>query len=130
MTTLTKFADNMRGINSKLAAIKATTSELSLAEKRQLLDVLASDIQAATAAVDAPKRRLASVQAASTATDQRTKEAFKFAVSGLQKLGYAIDHVCASGNVAELDAKMKEFKWAPERRTRLKLCLGIIGAIA
>jgi hypothetical protein len=128
MPTLTKFADTMRGINSKFSDIKAVASQLSLAEKRALLESLTEEIQAS--AVDGPKKRLASVQAAAVATNPRTKEAFKVAISGLAKLGYAIDHVCASGNVAELDAKMKEFKWQPERRIRLKHSLAVIGAIA
>jgi hypothetical protein len=31
MATLTKFADSMRGVNSKIADLKAVTSELTLA---------------------------------------------------------------------------------------------------
>ncbi len=120
----------MRGVAAtRIADIKAVTSELTITEKRALLESLTSEIQAATAAVDAPKRRLAAVQAASTATDPRTKSAFKVAVTGLQKLGYAIDAVCVSGNVSELDKKMKELKWQPEQRIRLKHSLAVIGAL-
>jgi hypothetical protein len=128
MTTLTKFADNMRGVNSKLSDLKAVTADLSLAEKRALLESLTDDIQAA--AVDGPKKRLAAVSAAATSTNQRTKEAYKHAVKGLQRLGLAIDAICASGDVSQLDTKMKELKWNSEQRIGLKTALAIVGAIA
>ena len=79
--TMTKFADRINGINSRIDALKATTSELTLAEKRQLLESLTADVQAAASAVDAPTKRLAAVSAAATSTNQRTKEAYKFALA-------------------------------------------------
>ena len=96
--TTTKVFPQMRGVNSRLAELKAVTSELSLAEKRALLESLSEDVQAA--AVDDPKKRLAAVQAAAVSTSPRTKNAFKFAVTGLQKLGLAIDAICASGDIS------------------------------
>ena len=120
----------MRGVAAtRIADIKAVTSELTITEKRALLESLTSEIQAATAAVDAPKRRLAAVQAASTATDPRTKAAFKVCSHGLGKTRRMRLSVRVSGNVAELDKKMKEFKWHPEQRIRLKHSLAVIGAL-
>jgi hypothetical protein len=78
--TLVKLASEMRGVNNKLAAIKASTSELSLTEKRALLEALSEDVQAA--ATDNPTKRLARVQAAAASSDPRTKSAFKNAVAG------------------------------------------------
>lgn len=127
MPTLVKLADTMRGVNSKIADLKAVTSGLTLAEKRQLLESLSDDIQAA--ATDGSKKRLTSVQAAATSTNPRTKEAFKTAVSMLKRLGLEIDAICASGDVSSLHSKMKELKWTPIQRTQLKLSLGIIGAV-
>jgi hypothetical protein len=124
---LTKFADSMRGVNAKLGDLKAVASELTLAEKRQLLETLTADIQAAASVVDGPKRRLESVKAAATSTNQRTKEAFTGAVKMLKRLGVEIDAIAASGDVSSLASKMKALKWASVERTQLKLYLSIIG---
>jgi hypothetical protein len=126
---LTKFADQMRGVNSKIADLKAATSDLTIAEKRQLLESLTSDIQAASGVVDGPKRRLAAVQAAATSTSPRTKEAFRVATSMLKRLGTEIDAIAASGDISPLEEKIKALKWSSLQRTELKLMLGIIGAI-
>jgi hypothetical protein len=124
----TKMFSEMKGVNSKLSELKATTAELSLAEKRQLLESLSEDISAA--AVAGPKKRLAAVSAAAVSTNQRTKEAYKHAVKGLECLGLAIDAICASGDVSQLDTRMRELKWNSQQRIALKTALGIVGAIA
>ena len=98
--TMTKIPE-MRGVNSKLADIKAATSELSLTEKKALLEELTAQVQAA--AVGGPQRRLAAVKAAATAKDARTKGAFETAVKMLKRLGSELDAVCASGNIDALD---------------------------
>ena len=128
MTTMTKIP-SMRGVNSKIAEPQATTANLSLAEKRALLDFLTSDIQAAASAVDAPKKRLAAVSAAATSKNQRVSESYKAAVKGLVSLGMTIDAIAASGDIAALDTKMRELKWTPARRIMLKNSLSIVGAI-
>lgn len=130
MTTLTKLADVMRGVNTNIAGLKAATEGLSLSEKRQLLEALTADIQAAASAVDAPKKRLAAGSAAATSTNPRTKEAFQIAVTGLKKLGLEIDAICASGDISMLDTKMKELGWDTTRRIMLKNSLSIVGAIS
>jgi hypothetical protein len=107
---------------------KPQTSELTLAEKRVLLEALENDISAATSAVDAPKKRLAAVSAAAKSTNQRTKEAYRIAVSGLQALGMKIDAIAASGDISQLDKLMKEQGWSTNRKIQLKLSLGIVGA--
>ena len=53
MATPTKFVDTMRGVNSKLAALRATTAELTLGERQALLEALSKDVQAAASAVRA-----------------------------------------------------------------------------
>ena len=59
--TTTKVFPQMRGVNSRLAELKAVTSELSLAEKRALLESLSEDVQAFNDAkcprIEAPYRR-------------------------------------------------------------------------
>jgi hypothetical protein len=125
--TMTRI-ESMRGINSKLSELKASTSELSLNEKRVLLESLTAEIQAA--AVGGPTKRLAAVSAAATSTNPRTQGAFKTAVRLLKRLGSELDAVCATGDISALDKKARELKWAPEQRTQLKLVLSIIGAIA
>jgi hypothetical protein len=123
---MTKIND-IRAINSLIAELQAVTANMTLAEKRVLLESLTSDIQAAASVVDAPKRRLESVKAAAVATDQRTKEAFRTAVSMLKRLGLEIDAICASGDISSLDEKMRALKWDSVRRIQLKNSLGIIG---
>ena len=87
-------------------------------------------MQAAVAKEDAPARRLASVKATSISTDPRTKDAFKVAIKGLQALGHDLEAVARSGSIADLDAKMRERKWAALRCTGLKVALARIGAVA
>ena len=123
--TMTKI-NSMRGVNSRLADIKAASAELSLGEKRALLESLSEDVQAAT--ISNPKKRLESVKAAATAKDARTKGAFQTAVRLLKRLGSDLDAVCASGSIVNLDKRAVELKWPRENRTQLKLCLAIIGA--
>jgi hypothetical protein len=57
MPTMTKI-DFIRGVNSRLAEIQATTSDLSLAEKQALVSSLERDIQAAAQKEDGPTIRL------------------------------------------------------------------------
>lgn len=95
-----------------------------------MLEALTSDIQAAAAVTDGPKRRLESVKAAATSTDPRKKEAFQGAVKMLKRLGVEIDAIAASGDASSLASKMKELKWAPVQQTQLKLYLNIIGCTA
>ena len=128
MPTLTKFADSMKGVNTKLSEVTAVAAALSLKEKEVLLEALSKDVQAAASAVDAPKKRLAAVSAAAASTNQRKKEAYKVAVSGLQALGMKIDAIAASGDISQLDKLMKDRGWTTERKVRLKMSLGIVGA--
>jgi hypothetical protein len=121
--TLTKLAESIRGVNSKLAAVQATTAELTLGEKQALLESLSKEVHAAASAADAPRTRLAAVSAAAASTNQRTKEAFKIAVRGLEALGMKIDAVAASGDISALDAKMKEQRWSDQRKIMLKMSL-------
>ena len=114
----------------KFADIKAVTSELTLAEKQQLLASLERDVSAAAAKEDGPKLRLASVKAASISTDPRMKDAFVTATKGLEKLGYSLDGIAASGSFADVDEKMRGHKWDSTRRTGLKTALARIGAIS
>jgi hypothetical protein len=55
MAALTKFADSMRGVNTKLGEMTAAAAALSLKEKQALLEALSKDVQAAASAVDADK---------------------------------------------------------------------------
>jgi hypothetical protein len=126
MPTLTKFADSMKGVNTKLSEVTAVASTLTLKKKEALLEALAGDIQAA--ATDSPTKRLAAVKAAAASTNPRTKVAFKNAVAGLQALGLKLDAICASGDISQLDKLMKEQRWSSERKIMLKSSLGIIGA--
>jgi hypothetical protein len=73
------------------------------------------------------KSRLAKVQAA--AADPARKAAFAIAVRGLQRLGFEIEQIAASGNVAELDRKMSDMKWTSLERVTLKTNLATCGAI-
>jgi hypothetical protein len=93
--TMTKIADTMRGVNSRIAELKAATSELTVAEKRALLESLTAEVQAASAGVDGPKRRLANIKAAAAATDPYKKKAFASAVSGLRRLGIKLEQIAA-----------------------------------
>ena len=124
--TMTKLADSMRGVNTKLSEMTAAASALSLKEKQALLEALANDVQAA--ATDSPTKRLARVQAAAASKDKRTAGAFKVAVAGLQALGLKLDAVCASGDISALDKLMKENRWSAERSINLKAALDVIGA--
>jgi hypothetical protein len=128
--TMIKFADRISSVNARLAEIQATTTNLSLAEKQTLLESLTKDVQAAAAKEDGPKRRLASVKAASISSDPRTKDAFTTAIKGLQSLGYDLEAVAGSGSIADIEAKMRERKWDATRCTGLKVALARIGAIA
>jgi hypothetical protein len=125
--TMTRIPE-MRGVNSRIADLKAVTSELSLSEKRALLEELTTQVQAA--ALNNPQRRLAAVKVAAVAKDARTKGAFETAIKLLKRLGSDLDKVCASGDFTELNKRALELKWPPENRTQLKLVLGIIGATA
>ena len=127
--TLTKFADRINGINSRIDALKASTTDLTLAEKRILLEALENGISAATSAADAPKKRLAAVSAAAASKDKRTSAAYKNAVAGLAALGKKIDQIAAAGDVRELDRLMKESAWSADRKVMLKNALNIVGAI-
>jgi hypothetical protein len=130
MTTLTKLADIMRGVNGNISGLKAATERLSLSDKKALLEILSKDVEAAADVASAPKKRLAAVQAAAVSTDQRTKEAFTGAVKMLKRLGTEIDAICASGDVSSLSSKMEALRWDSVQRTQLQLYLGIIGAVA
>jgi hypothetical protein len=125
--TMTRIPE-MRGVNARFADLKAATAELTIAEKRVLLESLTEEIQAA--AIGGPKKRLAAVSAAATSTNPRVAGAFKTAVRMLKRLGSELDAVCASGDIGALEKKARELEWSPEHRTQLKLCLRIIGAIA
>jgi|HubBroStandDraft_2_1064218.scaffolds.fasta_scaffold1288890_1 hypothetical protein len=126
MPTLTKSADSMKGVNTKLSEMTAAAAGLSLKDKQALLESLASDISAA--ATDSPTKRLARVQAAAASKDKRTAGAFKVAVAGLHALGLKLDAVCASGDISALDKLMRENRWSAERSINLKAALGVIGA--
>jgi hypothetical protein len=77
--------------------------------------------------VPAAKGRLAKVQAA--AKDPIKQQAFTNAVRGLRRLGFEIEQIAASGNVAELDRVMADKKWTTTERISLKHSLAIVGAI-
>jgi hypothetical protein len=128
MTIMTRIPF-INGVNARIDALKAATSDLSLAEKRVLLEELTAQVEAAAAVVDGPKRRLESVKAAAVATDPRRKEAFSGAVKMLKRLGTEIDAICASGDTSSLDEKMRALKWDSVQRMQLKLYLNIIGAV-
>jgi hypothetical protein len=119
----------INGINARIDALKAATSDLTIAEKRVLLQAFEKDISAAASAVDAPKKRLAAVSAAAASKDKRTSVAYKNAVAGLASLGKKIDQIAAAGDVRELDRLMKESSWSPDRKIMLKNALNIVGAI-
>jgi hypothetical protein len=127
--TLTKFADELRGVNTAIADISAITSKMTTGQKQALYEVLAKDLHAASA-TDAPKRRLASVSAAAESTNQRIKTAYINAKNGLAALGLSVDAVATSGDLSQVDKLMKERAWAQLRRIELKNSLGIIGCIA
>jgi hypothetical protein len=129
MATLHKFADHVRGVNSKLAEVHATTESLSLADKQSLLETLSTEVAAAAQKQDGPRRRLESVRAASASTNPRTKDAYKTAIASLRALGGDLESIAQSGTVADLDEKMRQFKWDPTRKTALKVALAAIGAI-
>jgi hypothetical protein len=96
----------MRGVNSRLAEVKAVAANMTLTEKRALLDALSEDIQAA--AVDSPKKRLAAVSPAAASTNKRVSEAYQLAVKGLGALGLKIDSIAASGDISQLEKLMKD----------------------
>jgi hypothetical protein len=127
--TMTKFVDSIRGVNAKLAELQATTANLSLAEKQALLESLSKDVQAAAAKADGPKRRLDAIKAAAVSSNKRTSGAYKAATSGLEKLGYSLDQIAASGSTADVEAAMRQRKWTTNQQIGLKLALGIVGAI-
>src|SRR4029077_14095172 len=110
MSTYTRI-DSIRGVNAKLAELQATTAELSLEEKKSLLESLSKDVSAAAAKADGPKRRLDAVKAAALSTNARTKDAFATATKGLEKLGYSLDQIAASGSIADIETKMRQNKW-------------------
>jgi hypothetical protein len=126
MTTMTRIP-SMGGVNAKLAELKATTDKMTLDERKALLESLTESIRVDAAAVDAPKRRLAKVQAA--ATDPKKTQQFKDAVIGLRRLGMEIEQIAASGSIADLDHAMAERKWTPLQRFALKGNLAAVGAI-
>jgi hypothetical protein len=122
--------DFVRGVNSRISELQAATTDLTLAEKKSLLASLEKDVQAAVAKDDAPKRRLEAVKAASISKDRRTSEAFKRVTASLERLGYSIDSIAASGSLpADLDEKMRKHRWTPTQRIALVLNLGICGAV-
>jgi hypothetical protein len=129
MPTPTKFASTMRGVNSKLAEVHATTESLSLAEKQSLLGSLSKEVAAAALKQDGPRRRLESVRAASSSTSPRTKDAYKTAIASLRALGADLESIAQSGTVADLDEKMRDLKWTTTRRLAMKVALAAIGAI-
>jgi hypothetical protein len=129
MSTMHKI-DFVRGINARISEIQATTENLTLAEKKTLLESLSKDIQAAAQKADGPKRRLDSVKAASVSRDPRTANAYKRVTASLEALGYSIDSIAASGSLsADLERKMSNHRWDMGRKIALKLNLGIVGAI-
>jgi hypothetical protein len=130
MSSLIKFSDRISGVNAKLSELQATTANLSLAEKQTLLASLEKDVQAAVAKEDAPKQRLAAIQAAAASTNARMKDAYVTASKGLAKLGYALDSIAASGSIADVKAKMREHKWTDNQKIGLKAALARIGAIS
>ena len=121
---------SMRGVNSKIAELQATTSNLTLDEKKSLLASLERDVQAAADKTNGPKQRLASVKAAALSKDERVSESFKIAVRGLQRLGLEIDTICASGDISTINAAMRALKWTVVQRIMLKNALNIIGALS
>jgi hypothetical protein len=130
MPTMTKFADTIRGVNAKLAELQATTANLSLAEKQTLLESLSKDVQAAAAKADGPKQRLDAIKAAAISKNQRAAEAFKRVTASLERLGYSLDSIAASGSLpADLEEKMHQRKWTTTQKIALKMGLGIVGAI-
>jgi hypothetical protein len=128
MATLTKIP-YINGVNAKLAEIKAATDALSLAEKQALLESLSKDVSAAAAKADAPKRRLDAIKAAAVSSNKRTSGAYKAATSGLEKLGYSLDQIAASGSIADVEAKMRERRWTVIQQIGLKNALSICGAL-
>ena len=105
-------------------------SDLSIDEKRKLLTTWSKEVEAAASAVDAPKKRLAAIQAASVSTNARMKDAYVTASKGLAKLGYALDAVAGTGSIADVEAKMREHKWTSIQQIGLKTALARIGAIS
>jgi hypothetical protein len=125
----TKVFPQMRGVNSKLASLQASTAELSLEEKKSLLASLERDVSAAAAKADGPKQRLDAIKAAAISSNKRTSGAYKTATAGLEKLGYSLDQIAASGSTADLEGRMRERKWTTNQQIGLKLALSIVGAI-
>jgi hypothetical protein len=128
MQKLTKI-DSMRAINARLADVRTSTEGLTLAEKQSLLSSLELDVAVHAAKEDSSKRRITAVKAAAASSDMRKKSAFLIAVAGLEKLGFEIEQIAASGSIADLDAKMREHKWSSTRKVALKNSLAIIGAV-
>jgi hypothetical protein len=127
--TMTKI-DHIRGVNARLAELQATTANLSLSEKQSLLASLERDVKAAAAKEDGPKRRLENIKAAAVSKDLRTAEAFKRVTASLQRLGYNLESIAASGSLpADLDEKMRSHRWTDTQKIALKLNLGIVGAL-
>jgi hypothetical protein len=122
--------DHMRAINSRLAEMQATAAALSLDEKKALLASLEKDVQATVQKVDGPKTRLAAVKAAAVSRDPRISGSFKTAVLSLSRLGCDLEAIAASGSVADLDEKMKLYKWTSAQRFALKHALSVVGALA
>jgi hypothetical protein len=120
--------DSMRGVNAKLAELKATTDAMTL-DQRKAFESLAESIRVDAAAVDGPKRRLASVKAAAASVDPKTKEALRTATLSLGRLGLTIESIAASGSVAEIDKLAGDRKWNSTQRFALKIALGTIGAL-
>ena len=58
---MTKLADTMRGVNSNIDGLKAATADLSISDKKALLEILSKDVEAAASVADGPRRRLAAV---------------------------------------------------------------------
>jgi hypothetical protein len=119
--------EKIRAVNSRIAELQATTSNLTLEEKKVLLESLSKDVQAAVAKEDGPKRRLANIKAA--AADPVKSKVFEAAVVGLRRLGMEIEQIAASGSVADLDKAMRERKWKDFERFGLKAKLAAVGAI-
>ena len=104
MSVLTKFSDSIKAI--RLDAVGDTKA----------------------AAVTTSASRLASIKAA--ASDPKRKEAYMFAKAGVERLGFALDAIAASGGIVDLNRRMTEMKWKNERRMQLKAALHAIGAIS
>ena len=123
------FTASNKDTEMKFSDIKAVTSELTIAEKQQLLESLSKDVSAAVAKADGSKQRLESVKAASISKDPRVSGAFKLAKAGLQRLGLDIEAIAASGATAEIDNRARQYKWNSDQRIALKHSLSIVGAI-